>query len=176
MTGAAMASLLEGDGVAVRACTDGDVPFLYQLASDHPERWLRLCGDGLPNPHLFAEGLWDGVLFIGVPEVAGLALGVVCVYQPSFLHGTAWLEVVGEREGSIGRSLSAAAEVVVAHAFRRWPLRKLYVQHGSFEGPPLQSFPGYEVEQEARLPEALFHDRLRWDLVVNAVWPVEAQR
>jgi hypothetical protein len=164
--------LLGGDRLRLRQCTSADTGFLYSLAAKAPDSWLRLCIEGLPDPHQFASMLWDGVLFQAVIDVDGLSVGLAAAYKASFLHGTAWVEIVGSSVYPVlSSSYDEAGRLLVSHVFARWPFRKLYAQHGSYEGPVFTPCEIYDATVEARLPEALYHERMRWDHVITAIWP-----
>lgn len=164
-------ALTADDSVSLRRIGEDDLGMLYDIASAAPQSWLRLCSEGLPNPHQFSDALWEGVLYQAIVLVEGLPLGIAAVYRPSFIHGTAWLEVVGAETHPPARHLiERGGQLVVEHVFQRWPIRKLYSQHGAYEGPRVQRWDGFSVIEEARLPNALYHDRIVWDLVIEAVY------
>jgi RimJ/RimL family protein N-acetyltransferase len=167
-----LAPVLDDSAFLLTPIQEGDLPFLYTLAT-HPEvsyRW-RYRGNP-PPPERFAADLWGRVLVQLVARTAaeGQPAGLVVAYDADLAHGHAQLGAVFAPEHA-GTGLPAGAVALfVRYLFHTFPLRKLYLEIPGFNWDQLRSGAGRLFTVEGVLRAHDFYAGRYWDKHLCAIY------
>lgn len=151
---------------------EGDLPFLYTLAT-HPDvsyRW-RYRGNP-PPPERFASDLWGRVLvqLVARTTAEGQPAGLVVAYDADLGHGHAKIGAVFAPEHA-GTGLPAGATALfVRYLFHTFPLRKLYLEVPGFNWEQLSSGAGRLFTVEGVLRDHDFYAGRYWDKHLCAIY------
>ncbi|MEV0719582.1 GNAT family protein [Asanoa sp. NPDC050611] len=151
---------------------EGDLPFLYTLAT-HPDvsyRW-RYRGNP-PPPERFAADLWGRVLvqLVARTTAEGAPAGLVVAYDADLAHGHAKIGAVFAPEYA-GTGLPAGATALfVRYLFHTFPLRKLYLEVPGFNWELVSSGAGRLFTVEGVLRDHDFYAGRYWDKHLCAIY------
>lgn len=167
-----LAPVLGDDTFVLTPIQDGDLPFLYTLAT-HPEvsyRW-RYRGNP-PPPERFAADLWGRVLvqLVARTSAGGEPAGLLVAYDADLAHGHARLGAVFAPEHA-GTGLPAnASALFVRYLFHTFPLRKLYLEIPGFNWDQLRSGAGRLFTVEGVLRAHDYYAGRYWDKHLCAIY------
>lgn len=144
--------------VDLRPVLARDHELLYFWANDSltTETW-RYRG-ATPSPEAFARSLWDGVLaqYLVVSRKRPEPFGLVGLYNSNLASGYAYAYALSAPH-ALGSGLAVRGLLLLADiAFRRWPLRCIYVETTSRALGQFVSARSALLEEVARIPE---HER-----------------
>jgi RimJ/RimL family protein N-acetyltransferase len=135
----------------------------WETGGENLVRW-RLHGS-TPSPDGVRSEIWNGVLaqFVVVSRRSGSPAGLVSLYNPSFVHGHAYVGAL--QSPDFGRSALTleGLMLLVDHAFRCWTFRKLYAEVLSFNLAQFASGIGRVFTVEGTKREHFFYDGAYWD-------------
>lgn len=163
-------SHLGGRHCSLRPVKPADYGFLYDLEVTSSLGGMWRQQGRTPSPDEFAASLWVGVVasFI-VQTTAGEPVGVVAFYDEHQRDGVVYLAaLVGadHRRGPVGIE---AVERAITHAFRSWPVRKIYMESLEPNYEQFRSGAGRWFTEEGRLRNFGFSAGRYWDKVILAV-------
>lgn len=164
-------SNLSGRWTRCRLVEPADYQFLYNLlvrpANAHRWRFRGVT----PEPHMFEQLLWSGVLaqFVVEELKTGRPLGLVAAFDaaPDLSHVA--IGVIFE-EDVRGRQWPAESILLfLGYLFDHWPLRKLYAHVPEYNMGPLRGTLRRGMSVEGRLSDHVYFDGRYWDEFILAL-------
>jgi RimJ/RimL family protein N-acetyltransferase len=146
------ASQMSGLRTMQRPIRSSDYEFLYELVHPIHAGFTRRGAQG-PNPEEFASELWRDVLaqHVVLDRSTGAPIGMVSAREADMRRGIAFLDfILDPRVHGLGWPFEAAM-LFVAHLFRTWPLRKIYVEVLAHHVDDIASGLGRLFVEEGRL-------------------------
>lgn len=168
-----------GGGVSLRPVLEGDVGYLYGLATSLHTGWRWRLRGATPSPEEFRRLLWDRVLAQYVVTTGGGArIGLVQadrLHRNGYAFITALIEPRAQRHG---RAMHAVARFVDS-VFATFDVERLFAEVPGFNSPLVRSGAGRFFEVCGVLPEHDFARGRYWDLHLLVIerdrWEREAR-
>lgn len=176
---------LEGHWVSLRAASEADLGWIYQLES-RPEliARYRLRGE-TPSPEDFRSRLWAGTLanFVIEGRASGEPVGLFSIFGSNQACTRAQVGLAIEPEHQRAGWPMEGLFVGLRYAFSTWPLEKVYFESAEGNREPVGAGYAKFATAEVVLPEHLFLDgryedvhvfgltRAAWDAIEKVVQP-----
>jgi len=164
-----------GQHFATRPVGLADYDFLVAAAVESPEEWTRVFADFPPDPITLLNQILHGVIsqyLVFDPNDADqdYPVGVLALYNASFRHGHAWIDLCCVPQRSTDPETSRLHSVValLEFAFAHWGFRKLYASHLGFQSSPFAVLDA-SAQSEAVFPDWYRHNNLYWDRTISAI-------
>ena len=144
---------LEDRTVTLRPVLARDTDLLYLWATDPltADTW-RYRGT-TPSPEAFQRSLWENVIaqYLVISRASAQPLGLVGLYNANLASGYAYAYALAAGT-SLGSGAAVRGLVLLGDlAFRRWPLRRIYLETTSRSLPQFQRSTHRLVREVARL-------------------------
>lgn len=170
--------MFEGRWCQARPLDGADLPAVHRLLStDELSSKLRFRGQTPPLQE-FAENAWNDVLTQWVIlDRRHRLVGLCAVTGPDFVDGVAWMSVgrdMTRADVAVSLAVVEGSCAVLDHAFRHWPLRRLYMEVPESSLRKFQSGADRFFEVEGVLKDRKFVDGAYEDIhiltMTNGRW------
>lgn len=173
--------------VALRAVTQGDYDWLYELETDpRVSGGWRLQGRTV-SPEEFVRLLWQNILvqYIVTERTNAFRAGLVMCYSADTRNGTASLALVSPPEFQDTGLAIDGMVLLIDHLFRGWPFRKLYFESLAFNFARFDHANDRPIDLtrlwtvEGQLRDVYYHEGRYWDKYIGSIsreaWEAHAE-
>lgn len=150
-----------------RPLVSSDAPWCYRVAVLNTPSWLRVCQAGLPKPPEFEALLWRDVREQWAIMDGDVVIGCSAIFSVLPAVGIGWADVTFAGIAPPEPLALAAHDHLLSYA-QTSGLRRLHLKHVSWRPPEIDER-RWVVARTAKLPAAILHDGLYWDVAVSTV-------